>query len=315
MILPYAWRLVCVCLTSFFLVHLALALLARCLAPAVLRFAERLPARSAARLLFALRLFPAAAALAAVAGLGAPSYLSLEPEGGAEFVSLTCLFASVFGAAIWTISWTRSLRAAIRSHRYLRQCRRGGSVWIADGAAPFLGIAGILRARLIVSRSVVEALDSDQLAAAFRHERAHQNSADNLKRLLLLLMPDALPFLRGPVAVERAWLRFTEWAADDWAVNQDAACSLSLAEALVRVARLGAAGNASPLVSPFVAASADISARVERLLSPSAVRGVRRRSAQIALSGGLIALPALALLATQPATLRSVHGLLERLMH
>jgi len=314
MILPYTLRLVCLCLASFFLVHAALALAARCLAPAALRFAERLRAQSAARLLLALRLFPAAVALAAVALLCVPSYLSLEQEGGAEFVGFTCLAAALFGAAIWTISWARSLRAALRSHRYVRQCRRAGSVWIADGAAPFLGIAGIVRPKLIVSRSVAAALDRDQLAAAIRHELAHQSSADNLKRLLLLLAPDALPFLRGFAGVERAWLRFTEWAADDRAVSQDAACSLSLAEALVRVARLGAAAQASPLMSHFVAASVDISVRVERLLSPT-IEAAGRKPGRIALAGAVAALPAVALLMAQPATLRSVHELLERLMH
>jgi hypothetical protein len=314
MILPYTLRLVCLCLASFFLVHAALALAARCLAPAALRVAERMRAQSAARLLLALRLFPAAGALAAVAGLCVPSYLALEQEGGAEFVGLTCLAAALFGAAIWIISWARSLRAALRSHRYVRRCRRAGSVWIADGTAPFLGIAGIVRPKLIVSRSVADALDRDQLAAAIRHERAHQSSADNLKRLLLLLAPDALPCLRGFGAVERAWLRFTEWAADDQAVSQDAACSLSLAEALVRVARLGAAAQTSPLMSHFVAASVDISVRVDRLLSPS-VEAAAQKPVRIALAGAVVALPAVVLLMAQPGTLRSVHELLERMMH
>jgi Zn-dependent protease with chaperone function len=314
MILPYATRLVCLCLASFFLVHAAFALAARCLAPATLRLAEGLRARSAARLLLALRLFPAAIALAAVAGLCVPSYLSLEEEGGAEFVAFTCLTAAIFGAAVWMVSWARSLRAVVRSHRYVRQCRRSGSVWIADGTAPFLGIAGIFRPKLIVSRSVADALSGEQLAAAIRHERAHQSSADNLKRLLLLLAPDPLPFLRGSSGVERAWLRFTEWAADDWAVRQDSACSLSLAEALVRVARLGAAAPASPLMSHFVAASVDISLRVERLLSP-AVESETRQSVRVALCGLLVALPAVAFPMTQTSTLRTVHSLLERLMH
>ena len=265
--------------------------------------------------MLALRLLPAAAALAAVAGLCVPSYLSLEQEGGAESVGFLCLAAALSGAAICTISWARSLRAAVRSHRYVRQCRCAGSVWIADGAAPFLGIAGIVRPKLIVSRSVVGALDRDQLAAAIRHERAHQNSVDNLKRLLILLAPDALPFLRGFATMERAWLRFTEWAADDSAAGQDASRSLSLAEALVRVARLGAAAQASPLMSHFVAASVDISVRVERLLRPAAASATRKPGWTIAWSGALIALPAVILTMTQPATLRSIHGLLERLMH
>jgi Zn-dependent protease with chaperone function len=315
MILPYTLRLVCLCLASFFAVHAALALAARCLAPAALRLAERLRAQSAARLLLALRLFPAAAALAAVAGLCVPSYLSLEREGGAEFVGFTCLAAALFGTAIWSISWARSLRAGIRSHRYVSQCRRAGSVWIADGPAPFLGIAGIVRPKLIVSRSVADALDRDQLAAAIRHERAHQSSADNFKRLLLLLAPDALPFLRGSAAVERAWFRFTEWAADDRAVSEDAACSLSLAEALVCVARLGVAAQVSPLMSHFVDASADISVRVERLLSPTMERAARKSGRRIAAGGAVVTLLALVLAIAQPAMLRPVHGLLERLMH
>jgi len=41
MILPYALRLVCLCLASFFLVHAALTLIASCLAPAVLRLAGK----------------------------------------------------------------------------------------------------------------------------------------------------------------------------------------------------------------------------------------------------------------------------------
>jgi hypothetical protein len=313
-ILPYALRLVCLCLASFFLVHLALALLARCLSPVALRFAERLPAHSAARFLLAFRLFPAALAMAAVAGLCVPSYLSLEQEDGAEFVGLTCLAAAVFAAGAWTICWARSLRAAIRSHRYISQCRPSGAFWIADGSAPFLGIAGIWRPKLVVSRSVADALDGDQLAVAIRHERAHQNSADNLKRLLLLLAPDPLPFWRGSLEIERAWSRFTEWAADDWAVNRDAASSLSLAEALVRVARLGLVAPKSPLISHFISAS-DISARVDRLLSPSGAPIASRKSSAVALGSCLVAVPAILLLMNWPSTLRSVHELLERMMH
>jgi hypothetical protein len=314
MILPYVSRLVCLCLASFFLVHLAFGLVVRSLAPVAIRFAGRLRAQSAARLLLALRLGPAAVALLAVGGFCIPSYLSLEDEGGAEFVGFTCLAAALLGAAIWIISWARSLRAAYRSHLYVRQCRRAGLFWIAEGAAPFLGIAGIVHPKLIMSQSVVDALDGDQLAAAIQHERAHQSSGDNFKRLLMLLAPDPLPFVRGFAAVERAWLRFTEWAADDRAVSQDASCSLSLAEALVRVARLGSAAHASPLMSHFVAASVDISLRVERLLSPS-INVVAGKPSRIVVGGAVAAIPAVVLLMAQSATLRAVHGLLERMMH
>ncbi len=74
---------------------------------------KRLRARSAARLLLALRLFPAAIALAAVAGLCVPSYLSLEEEGGAEFVGLHLSHRSHF--------WRRGLDGFVGA-----QSARGG---------------------------------------------------------------------------------------------------------------------------------------------------------------------------------------------
>jgi hypothetical protein len=77
---------------------------------------------------------------------------------------------------------------------------------------------------------------------------------------------------------------------------------------------LGAAAQASPLMSHFAAASVDISVRVERLLSPT-VEAASSKRGRIAQAGALVALPALALSMAQPATLRSVHELLERLMH
>src|SRR5690349_4359413 len=96
----YMVRLVCLLLASFFLVHLVLGLAVAWIAPAAVRIAERMRARSAARFLLALRLLPPILAIGIVAGLCAPSYLWLEPDAGTEEVGLACLAAALLGLAI-----------------------------------------------------------------------------------------------------------------------------------------------------------------------------------------------------------------------
>jgi Zn-dependent protease with chaperone function len=315
--------LLCLCLASFFLIHLVLSMVARALAPLFLRRAERMasyrPAHSAAMLLLGLRLFPAVLALAAVAGLCLPSFLSFENERGSEDAGLPFLAAAILGGSVWAISLARSFRAVLRS----RHCapRRSAflpaeseTVWLWEGAAPFVGLAGVLRPRIVVSRSIERALDAGQLAAALRHERAHRESADNFKRLLLLLAPQAIPGLSLFQAVDRAWARFAEWAADDCAVAQDGACSLPLAEALVRMAKLGAAPQPSPLVSQFLPTGENISARVERLLNSPAPAASPSRGYGRTLAVTTLAAPLVAPLVA-PASLAAVHQLLERFMH
>lgn len=323
MIVPYELRLLCLCLASFFLIHLALSLFASALAPWAMRRTEligqRQPARSAAMLLLAVRLSPVVLALATVAALCLPSFLSFESERGAEAAGIPFLAAAALGASIWAISLTRGIRAVVHSHR----CVSGRSavvegeseaVWLWEGAAPLIGLAGVLRPRLVVSRSVVRTLEADQLAAALRHERAHRASGDNLKRLLLLLAPDALPFVPMFRPVDRAWARFAEWAADDLAVARDAHSSIALAEALVRVARLGIAPRTSPLMSAFVPPGEDISIRVDRLLNGASYAGGHSRIFGSALFASLLAVP-FAIVAVAPGSLSVVHQLLERLMH
>jgi len=82
----YIPRLVCICLASFFLIHLALGLLVSAIAPAAIRRASSIGAAPAARLLLGLRLLPAAAATLVIAGVCIPSYLWLEPHASTETV-------------------------------------------------------------------------------------------------------------------------------------------------------------------------------------------------------------------------------------
>ena len=166
---------------------------------------------------------------------------------------------------------------------------------------------------MVISRPLLRALSSSQLAAVLRHEHAHRLSHDNLKRLVILLSPGLFPFFRGFDNLERAWARFTEWAADDRAVDGDGRRSLSFAAALIRVARLGAAAPAPPLATSLLADSQDLSARVDRLLHPRAKSMPRNPHLATA---AVLAFPALlAAVMLNPATLPAVHQLLERLIN
>jgi hypothetical protein len=320
---PYLLRLLYLCLAAFFVIHTAAGLIVAVATPAAVRAAQRMCARRAAGFLLALRLLPAALALLLVAGVCVPSYLLLEEEASAEEVGWLCLAAAMLSACLWSVSLARSWRAAARSARHTRDWERTGlpaslpgarrPVWVVDSPAPLLALAGVFRPRLVISRLAAGALSPAQLRAALRHEEAHQTARDNLKRLLLLLSPGLLPGWHGFHALECGWSRFAEWAADDAAAAGNSRRSLSLAAALVRIARMGGTLAAPPLTASFLADGRDLSARVDRLLRPAMATPASRRTSAIAATVALaIAFVAVSL---RPATLESAHRLLESLMH
>jgi Zn-dependent protease with chaperone function len=325
MILPYVARLVCLCLAAFFLVHTASGLLVSALTPWAVRFSRRMPAVRGARLLLALRLFPAVFGLFVVAGLCTPSYLYLEPKGAPEEMGIACLCAAFMGLAVWGWSAARAARALLRSLRHLREVRgcsremrlpgERKAAWVIEGTAPCVMLAGVFRPRMVISRGVVAALSAEQLSAVIRHERAHGLSRDNLKRLLVLLAPGIVPFLSGFGNLERAWAKTSEWAADDRAAAGNTRRSLSLAAALVRVARLGSVAPAPVLATSLMADGADLSERVDRLLRPTHRTPPRgHREPILTASAGMLVAGALIAVMAHPVTLHSAHECLEFLI-
>jgi Zn-dependent protease with chaperone function len=321
MTIPYFARLLGLSLATFFLVHTLLALTISFATPAAIRFAGRITPVWAARFLFSLRLLPSVFGACIVLGLCVPSYLRLEPAGEVETAGFACIAAAILSVAIAVPSAARALRLWFRSARYVRSCRSIGSpthlageptpVLIITASRPFLALSGVFKLRLLISRGVLAALSPDELAMALRHERAHRTSHDNLKRLLILLSPGILPFVSGFGALERAWARFAEWAADDRAVDGDDNRSVSLAAALVRVARLGAASQPGLLATSLIGDDPNLSARVDRLLNPAPPRVKTNPWTPIAIGSAALVLT-VSLFAFLP--LSSVHGLLEHLM-
>ena len=326
MTLPYTMRLLCLCCASFFMLHLALALAARLSAGTAVRVAEHMKPSSAARFLFALRMSPLVLTLFAVLAFCIPSYLWLEPQIAGEKVGWLCAAMALLGVALWTSALTRVMGAVRGTTRYLHQCERhgrkisvpgeGSPALLLAGKNPVLAVAGVFRPRLLISRRVMRGLSPEQRQAALRHEQAHRSSGDNLKRFLLMLAPDAVPFLGTFGGLERAWAKFTEWAADDQATEGDPQRALSLASALVCVAKMGSRPHVGYLSCSLVGGSQDLSERVERLLRPQPKPGkpVKEVIALLTGASALIA-SAVAVVSLWPGSLSVVHQALEQLVH
>jgi beta-lactamase regulating signal transducer with metallopeptidase domain len=324
MILPYFLRLLCLCLVSFFLAHVLLGMALWSTTPLAIRLAKRMRPSLAAQFLLALRMLPLALAILAVLGFCVPSYLQFEPQAAAERVGWVCLAIALLCAAFWAAAITRVFYAIVKLVRYSRFCERASyktcvpgessPVLVIEQEAPILALAGVVHPRVVISGSVVRALSAEQLDAALRHERAHRMSRDNLKRLLILLAPDVFPFSRAFAALESARARFAEWAADDRATEGDSWRALSLAAALVRVARMGAASRASLLLTSLVAENDDLSSRVDRLLRTDLPGKPLRRMRTLMAAAALVMVVSVAFAVLSPTTLYSVYQLLERLV-
>jgi Zn-dependent protease with chaperone function len=278
-------------------------------------------ARSAARFLLALRLLPCAAGIGAVIALCVPSYLWLEPQASSERIGWACLAMALLGAASWLLSIARVIRALTLSVRFNRAYQHMGcetplrgkssNAVILEKDAPLLALSGILRPRLIVSQSVLRSLSADELELALQHENAHRISRDNLKRFILLLSPALIPPRTSFSSIEQAWAKFSEWAADDEAVRGDAHRGVSLAAALLRMARMGAAPRLSFLHTSFCADDRDLSERVERLLHIRPLPTPQSSARSLAIGSSFAITVCASVLLVGPTILSLVHRLLE----
>lgn len=317
----YAERLVCFSAASFFLINLVFGATVRLASPAAIRFASGLTPRKAARFILYLRMLPCGIAAFGVAALCLPSYLWLEPTDIREQVSFWCGILALSGALTLGISFVRAWRAWRETAQYLRNCWQNArgpdreqdwrGLLTIDSEAPVLAVAGTLTPQIVVSRRVMQGLSPRQLEAALGHERSHASARDNLKRFVMLLAPDVFPFCRALVPLDSAWARFSEWAADDEAAGEDAERSVSLASALVDVARMGLQERASATAVCFVADQDSLATRVERLLRGKVESDQRMPPLLLAGATMMIVMAAAAML--QPSCWQAAHRALEHL--
>lgn len=316
--LPYEWRLGWMALASFFVLNLVLAASVYVITPWAVRWGGKMRARHGARLLLFLRLAPAGIALAVVLGLCIPSWIQFEPRQAKEEVSLLFLLGGLFGVAVLGTCLFRALQRIWWSVTFLRLCRRAtldasSDIWLIEAPAAVMALAGIVRPRIIVSHGVWRNLGAGEREAAIGHERAHAESRDNLKRLLIGAAPGMLPGLTGFGRLEESWERLSEWAADDRAVEGSHRRSLSLAAALVRVARMGGLAPSPRLAAigarALVGNQLDLKERVERLLEESPPSPAEIPVGTMSVVGTFVL--CLGILATQPGALEWVHRILE----
>jgi beta-lactamase regulating signal transducer with metallopeptidase domain len=307
------------------MIHIVFAVATRLSAGTAMRVAQRLKPSSAARLLFAVRMLPFTLTLFAVLAFCIPSYLWLEPQATGEKVGFVFVLTAVLGAAIWTVAIVRVVHAVRGTARYLHRCERHGQqikmpgettpALLLKGRSPVLAVAGVVHPRLVISRRVMRGLTAEQIDAALRHERAHRASGDNLKRFLMLLAPDVLPFVRGFTALEQRWAKAIEWAADDQASAGDPTRALFLADALVKVARMGHQPQLSYLSSSLMADDHDLSERVDRLLRPQPIPEEPAKALVPLASAAAALMTASAMIVVLwPASLSIVHTALEQLV-
>jgi len=232
-------------------------------------------ARSAADLLFALRILPLALSSVVTLAFTLPSFLLLEPRFTNEaigtaplalgFCCLILLAAGIARAAIAQrkashalVEW---LHGSILMESQIRESGNAVPIFRTGNDAPTLTVAGVCAPKVLVSEAAVATLNPPELRTALRHEIAHALRYDNLKKLVFRF--SVFPAMAD---LEHAWSEETEMAADDAAVSSfhDA---LDLAAALIKVSRLGPMESSSELTMALLHSSTALSARVHRLVT------------------------------------------------
>jgi Zn-dependent protease with chaperone function len=180
-----------------------------------------------------------------------------------------------------------------------------------DAPAPLMALVGVLRPRLLVARTLLDALTAEELTASIAHEVGHWRAWDNLKRLAMRAAPDLLSTTSTARAIERRWSSASEHAADRRAAA-DAPARCALASALVKAARL--TPSMVPAAEPIctLISGGDIASRVERLLDDGAPAAPSGRRAALWIAA---AIPAALLAASYTPALQLVHAATEVLVN
>ena len=243
-------------------------------------------ARTRAEILFVMRIGPPVLAILAIGAFMVPSYLLYEPHKTEETVSwklgsLATLSAIGVGLAIW-----RGIRTWLATRSLLndwlanstRIDLKGISVptFVLQHSFPIIAVVGAFRPRLFIADHVLESLTAEEIAAAVAHEGGHLAAHDNFKRSVMRVSRAVLLLIPCGRSLDRAWSEASESAADEHAAQQSSLLALSLASALVRIARMIPNGQRQQIpaaVSAFLSHddSPGVKVRVQRLVELAAI--------------------------------------------
>src|SRR6266850_6134130 len=284
-----------------------------------------------ARILFLLRIAPAALSMFLAVLFLTPAYLVHEPRATTEKVSLklaTLALISLVGIGLAVYrglaAWraTQRLTADWKAHgEPVRIEAVGVRTYLIEHKFPVIAIVGVLRPKLFIARRVLKALAPDEVVAALAHESGHLATRDNFKRGLLRACRDALLIIPSGRSLDVAWAEASECAADEYAAREGRETALNLASALVKIARM-IPGGARPTMpaGAFLLGdkdSAGVKGRVRRLVqlasSDNSLQGGNGLLKRILCWVSLASLTVLvAIVASAPMVLVTVHSLIER---
>jgi Zn-dependent protease with chaperone function len=225
--------------------------------------------RRRADLLCLLRILPLAVSLAITLGFALPSFLLLEPRSTNESVGIAPLVLAISFFGFAALGLYRTAQAQRATSQVMEQWLRDATRLDMDDSVPVyqsrsstsLTVVGVCAPKIIVSVGAVSVLTARELRTALRHELAHVDCYDNLKKLIFRLT--TFPAIRD---LEATWSEQTELAADDAAVSGvDEA--LDLASALIKISRLRPVMSQAEFTIALLQDSTALSTRVERLFA------------------------------------------------
>ncbi len=241
---------------------------------------ENWTAQARARFIFALRVFPVAAALVAVFAFLLPAYILFEPHRSSETVGVKLAFLSLLSAVGVGFAFYRVFQTRRATRRLIKDWMKRAEPIKVSGVAvpvykirhpfPVIAVVGALRPRMFVAEQIFETLETGEFQAAIWHETGHLAACDNFKRAVMRVCRDLLVFPFGKT-LDRAWAEEAEAGADEYAAQSggDSQTALNLAAALIKIARIVPAGaKPSMPAGAFLIEqpSTEIAFRVQKLL-------------------------------------------------
>ncbi|HZS28618.1 MAG TPA: M56 family metallopeptidase [Candidatus Angelobacter sp.] len=270
---------IALCLAVLFL---ALACISLLFFPAMLfvrRMAQTSSPENSAISLFIARVLPPVLAAIIALGLALPAFLEFEPHSTHEGIGLRLDALALTGALLVVVIITRSWRMLLATLYAQRSWRKNSEriyleginlpIYCVKNNSSLLAVTGIFRARIFLSRDIVEILSPEELRAALEHEIAHVSSFDNLKQMLLRITRPPR-WLKAFHQADAEWSGMAEIAADQAALTRGASV-LDLSSALIKVGRLNRISAATNAVASHLVPQTCNSSLEQRVMRLSAL--------------------------------------------
>src|SRR5215831_15629883 len=188
-------------------------------------------------------------------------------------VRATALAAGLALLTVLCVVLVMAFAAAIVARRRQRELlallahgdpKAPGALVIDYPAAAAYCLPGI-RSQIVVSAGTLELLAPAELAAVLAHERAHLRARHDLVLIPFTSLRRSFPRSRVITQAQRTVALLVEMMADDRALRVRGLLARELATALLR---FGTAGTACTPAGALAAAEGELTARVNRLLTP-----------------------------------------------